>query len=56
MIRPKSVTTTAPTPRSVIFSAASPIESDGSTVRMSRFMISATMVTAASISVGPLAE
>src|SRR5205814_2328117 len=38
IIRPKSETTTAPTPRLVIFSAASPIVSEGSTVKTSFVM------------------
>ena len=45
-IRPKSVTTTAPTSAACIFSAASPIESDGSTVRTSLTMSSATVAIA----------
>jgi hypothetical protein len=38
-----SVTTTAPTPASIIFSAASPIDAAGSTVRTFEFMTSATV-------------
>ena len=38
-----SITTTAPTPPSIIFSAASPMDAVGSTARTSRFMTSATV-------------
>ena len=38
-----SMTTTAPTPASIIFSAASPIDAVGSTVRTLLFMTSATV-------------
>jgi hypothetical protein len=38
-----SITTTAPTPASIIFSAASPIDAVGSTASTSRFMTSATV-------------
>ena len=41
-----SMTTTAPTPASIIFSAASPMEAVGSTARTSLFMTSATVAMA----------
>ena len=49
IIRPKSETTTAPTPWLVIFSAASPIVSDGSTDRTSFVITSPSVGIAASI-------
>ena len=44
-----SITTTAPTPASIIFSAASPIEAVGSTVRTFVVMTSATVATGRSL-------
>ena len=49
IIRPKSETTTAPTPSFVIFSAASPIVSEGSTVRTSFVMTSPSVGVGASV-------
>src|ERR1700757_705950 len=46
---PSSITTTAPTPPSIIFSAASPIDAVGSTASTSRFMTSATVAMAESL-------
>src|SRR5207253_2564509 len=49
MMFPKSETTSAPTPRSIIFSAASPSESAGSMVRTSRVIRSPTVSIATRI-------